>query len=309
MKKIVFLMVMMLAIAGVYAQGVDSVNATLNTDLKKDSFMVRLTFTHGTAPFDITLNGHHVDQYNLSCLYNMNNVITITDANNTSKTFNIYEADPGFHWSINYFFRQYTDDFNGIVYQEVGINIGCSFDERYNFDIKWYRASDNIEIGHILNYEPVPDSIRTTQHYRADQVPVGIYSVRIRDKVREMDTVVFIEVTNPNDTSATDTTGVDTTTTDTTIVDTTTTDTTQHLTIAIIQDVDDVIFHPNPTSDFCKSSEVLREIYILDNIGKRLKKFTHTNKINLSGLPAGIYLIEYVRQDGTTGKKKIVKRI
>ena len=297
MKKLVLLIAMMLAIASVYAQSVDSVNATLNTDLKKDSFMVRLTFRHGTAPFNITLNGHHVDQYNLSCLYNTNNIITITDANNTSKTFNIYETDPGFHWSINYFFRQYTDDFNGIVYQEVGINIGCSFDERYNFNIKWYRASDNIEIGHILNYEPVPDSIRTTQHYRADQVPVGIYSVRIRDKVREMDTVVFVEITNS-----------DTTNTDTTTTDTTTTDTTQHLKININEKVDGVEFYPNPTTDICNISEVLREICIFSNKGDLVRVYKNTNRINLSGLPAGSYLIRYTTLNGkTTNTKKIIK--
>ena len=148
-------------------------------------------------------------------------------------------------------------------------------------------------------YERITDSISIALCYPIDEIPVGLYYFIIRDTVHgpSRDTVVYLEITDPNDTN------------DTTIVDTTTTDTTQHLTIAIIQDVDDVVFHPNPTSDFCNSSEVLREIYILDNIGKRLKKFTHTNKINLSGLPAGIYLIEYVRQDGTTGKKKIVKRI
>ena len=194
MKKIIFLVAMMLAIAGVYAQSVDTIDATYSSDLKKDYFMVRLTFTHGTAPFDITLNNHHVDQYHLICSYDTNNVIIITDANNTSKTINIYEPNPHFMWKIGYHDSEYTDLLYGILYKKRGFTIGYyNFNDRYNYDIEWYRVSDHVQIGFGINYESISDSIWTYIQYRADQVPVGIYSVKIRDKVHDMDTIVFVE--------------------------------------------------------------------------------------------------------------------
>ena len=301
MKKLVLLIAMMLAIAGV----VDAqVNYTVQTRLQKDYFKVELSITSGTAPFDVIFNGRPVGFYGMYGAYDTINILTVRDANNSEKTDTIFEADPHFVWSINYFFCRYAYDFTNIEFQETGINIGCSFSERYNFDIKWYRASDNTEIGCGVNYEPVPDSIRTFQHYRADEVPVGIYSVRIRDTVRDMDTVVFVEITDPNDTIFNDTTS-----TDTTITDTTTTDTTQHLNVTITQNVTEVIFYPNPTNSSCNTSEILSEVYIFDNIGRRLKKFTHTNKIDLTELPAGIYSVKYTRKDESTGTEKIVKRI
>ena len=97
MKKLVLLIAMMLAIAGVYAQGLDF---TVNKDLKKAYFMAKINITSGTAPFDIVLNGRHLDQYHLYCQYDVPNIITITDANSTSKTDTIFEANPNFVWGI-----------------------------------------------------------------------------------------------------------------------------------------------------------------------------------------------------------------
>lgn len=304
MKKLILLIVMMLAIAGVVAQGVDF---TVNKDLKKAYYLAKINITSGTAPFDIVLNGRHLDQYHLYCQYDVNNIITITDANSTSKTDTIYESDPNFHWSISLYEDEceFPIDPNNpggiLIDHKIGFNIGCTFDERYNFDIRCYDIQHR-EIDFGIDYWGGNDSVNVYLNYQNSEIPVGLYLFIVKDTIRTMDTMVFLEIIDPNDTISNDTN-------DTTIVDTTTTDTTQHLTIAIIQDVDDVVFHPNPTSDFCNSSEVLREIYILDYMGRRLRKITHTNKIDLAGLPAGIYILEYVRQNGTKDKVKIVKRI
>ena len=292
MKKLVLLIAMMLAIAGVYAQGLDF---TVNKDLKKAYFMAKINITSGTAPFDIVLNGRHLDQYHLYCQYDVPNIITITDANNNSKTDTIYETDPHFVWNISYYSDQYTDDIFGISYKRIGISIGCSFPDRYNFDVDWYRVSDYNQIGYRMNYEPVPDSIWTYLMYRVDETPVGIYAIKIRDTVHNMDTVVFVEITS--------------TTVDTTITDTTTTDTTQHLTITITEKIDNVAFYPNPTSDICNTSEVLREVCIFSIEGKLVRKFTYTNRLDLTGLPAGVYLIRYIKTDGTIDTERIIKRI
>lgn len=292
MKKLVLLIAMMLAIAGV----VDAqVNYTVQTRLQKDYFKVELSITSGTAPFDVIFNGRHVGFYGMYGAYDTINIITVRDANNNEKTDTIFEANPGFHWSIGRFSYQYTDDIFGISYKRIGISIGCSFPDRYNFDVDWYRVSDYNQIGYRMNYEPIPDSIWTYLMYRVDETPVGIYAIKIRDTVHNMDTVVFVEITS--------------TTVDTTTTDTTTTDTTQHLTISITEKIDNVAFYPNPTSDICNTSEVLREVCIFSNEGKLVRKNTYTNKLDLTGLPAGMYLIRYMKTDGTMDTERIIKRI
>ena len=244
MKKLVLLIAMMLAIAGV----VDAqVNYTVQTRLQKDYFKVELSITNGTAPFDVIFNGRHVGFYGMYGAYDTINIITVRDANNNEKTDTIYEANPHFSWGIGYFEYNFTDDMSGISIRKTGISVRCSFRDRYNFDIKWYRTSDYAQIGFAVDYEPVPDSIWTCLVYQVDQAPIGIYAVSIRDTVHDMDTLVFVEITS----------SVDTTTTDTT-----TTDTTQHLKININEKVDGVEFYPNPTSDICNTSEVLREVCI-----------------------------------------------
>ena len=291
MKKQILLISMMLAIAGVVAQGVDF---TVNKALKKDYFKVELSITSGTAPFDITFNGRHLDQYSLFAQYDVPNVLTIRDANNTEKTDTIYEANPHFSWGIGYHFSQFTNPMEGISFNQTGISIKCSFRDRYNFDIKWYRTSDYTQIGRVIEYTPVPDSIWTYLRYQVDQAPIGIYAVSIRDTVHDMDTVVFVEITNPSDTTTTDTT---------------TTDTTQHLNVTLTQIVDDVEFYPNPTNDFCNTSEMLREVCIFSSKGDLVRVYKNTNRISLAGLSAGSYLIRYTTLDGkTTNSKKIIKK-
>ena len=282
---------MMLTIAGVYAQGVDF---TVNKALKKDYFKVQISITSGVAPFDITFNGRHLDQYSLFAQYGVNNILTIRDANNNTKTDTIYEADPHFSWGIGYFEYNFTDDMSGISIRKTGISVRCSFRDRYNFDIKWYRTSDYTQIGRVVDYEPVPDSIWTYLRYQVDQAPIGTYAVLIRDTVHDMDTLVFVEITNPSDTTTTDTT---------------TTDTTQHLNVTLTQIVDDVEFYPNPTSDFCNTSEMLREVCIFSSKGDLVRVYKNTNRISLAGLSAGSYLIRYTTLDGkTTNSKKIIKK-
>ena len=290
MKKLILFISMMLTIVGVNAQGIDF---TVNKDLKKAYYMARINITSGTAPFDIVLNGRHLDQYNLYCQYDVPNIITITDANNNTKTDTIYEANPHFSWGTGYFEYEYYDDMSGISIRKTGVSIRCPFRDRYNFEIKWYRTSDYAQIGFAVDYEPVPDSIWTCLVYQVDQAPIGIYAVSIRDTVHDMDTLVFVEITS----------SVDTTTTDTT-----TTDTTQHLKININEKVDGVEFYPNPTTDICNISEVLREVCIFSNKGDLVRVYKNTNRINLSGLPAGSYLIRYTTLNGkTTNTKKIIK--
>ena len=282
---------MMLAIAGVYAQGVDF---TVNKALKKDYFKVQISITSGVAPFDITFNGRHLDQYSLFAQYDVPNIITITDANNNTKTDTIFETDPHFSWGIGYFSSEFTGAVSGASYKKTGISIRCSFRDRYNFEIKWYRTSDYAQIGFAVDYEPVPDSIWTCLVYQVDQAPIGIYAVSIRDTVHYMDTLVFVEITS----------SVDTTTTDTT-----TTDTTQHLKININEKVDGVEFYPNPTNDFCNTSEMLREVCIFSSKGDLVRVYKNTNRISLAGLSAGSYLIRYTTLDGkTTNSKKIIKK-
>jgi hypothetical protein len=146
----------------------------------------------------------------------------------------------------------------------------------------------------VVDYEPVPDSIWTYLSYQVDQAPIGTYAVLIRDTVHDMDTVVFVEITNPSDTTTTDTT---------------TTDTTQHLNVITITQVDDVEFYPNPTSDFCNTSEMLREVCIFSSKGDLVRVYKNTNRISLAGLSAGSYLIRYTTLDGkTTNSKKIIKK-
>ena len=281
----------MLAIAGVYAQGVDF---TVNKALKKDYFKVQISITSGVAPFDITFNGRHLDQYSLFAQYDVPNIITITDANNNTKTDTIFETDPHFSWGIGYFSSEFTGAVSGASYKKTGISIRCSFRDRYNFEIKWYRTSDYAQIGFAVDYEPVPDSIWTCLVYQVDQAPIGIYAVSIRDTVHYMDTLVFVEITS----------SVDTTTTDTT-----TTDTTQHLKININEKVDGVEFYPNPTNDFCNTSEMLREVCIFSSKGDLVRVYKNTNRISLAGLSAGSYLIRYTTLDGkTTNSKKIIKK-
>ena len=281
----------MLTIAGVYAQGVDF---TVNKALKKDYFKVQISITSGVAPFDITFNGRHLDQYSLFAQYGVNNILTIRDANNNTKTDTIYEADPHFSWGTGYFEYEYYDDMSGISIRKTGVSIRCPFRDRYNFEIKWYRTSDYAQIGFAVDYEPVPDSIWTCLVYQVDQAPIGIYAVSIRDTVHDMDTVVFVEITNPSDTTTTDTT---------------TTDTTQHLNVTLTQIVDDVEFYPNPTRDFCNTSEMLREVCIFSSKGDLVRVYKNTNRISLAGLSAGSYLIRYTTLDGkTTNSKKIIKK-
>ncbi len=294
MKKLVLLITMMLAIAGVYAQGVDF---TVNKALKKDYFKVQISITSGVAPFDITFNGRHLDQYSLFAQYDVPNIITITDANNTSKTDTIYETNPGYELRISYFDTFFTD-LSQNTYHERGIYVESSFDERENFDPRIIRVNDGVEIGYSMNYgSSVYGFVRIYLTYPNHEPPVGVYAIQVLDTVRRLDTVVFLTI-YPNDTTNTDTTSTDTTTTDTT----------QHLNIATITKVDDVEFYPNPTSDFCNTSEVLREVCIFSNKGDLVRVYKNTNRINLSGLPAGSYLIRYTTLNGkTTNTKKIIK--
>lgn len=291
MKKQILLISMMLTIVGVYAQGVDF---TVNKALKKDYFKVQISITSGVAPFDITFNGRHLDQYSLFAQYGVNNILTIRDANNNTKTDTIFETDPHFSWGIGFFEYNFTDDMSGISIRKTGVSIRCPFRDRYNFEIKWYRTSDYAQIGFAVDYEPVPDSIWTCLVYQVDQAPIGIYAVSIRDTVHDMDTVVFVEITNPSDTTTTDTT---------------TTDTTQHLNVTLTQIVDDVEFYPNPTRDFCNTSEMLREVCIFSSKGDLVRVYKNTNRISLAGLSAGSYLIRYTTLDGKTiNSKKIIKK-
>ena len=293
MKKLVLLITMMLAIAGV----VDAqVNYTVQTRLQKDYFKVELSITSGTAPFDVIFNGRHVGFYGMYGAYDTINILIVRDANNQEKTDTIFEADPHFSWGIGYVNSEFTGIFG--TSRKTGISIKCSFIDRYNYDINWYRLSDYSQIGFAISYEPVPDSIWTYLQYRTDEtIPIGTYAIKIRDTVHNMDTVVFVEITNS-----------DTTNTDTTTTDTTTTDTTQHLKININEKVDGVEFYPNPTSDICNTSEVLREVCIFSNKGDLVRVYKNTNRINLSGLPAGSYLIRYTTLNGkTTNTKKIIK--
>lgn len=282
----------MLTIVGVMAQGV---NFHVRKDLKKNYYKVVIdNITAGTAPFDITFNGYHVPLDSMFAQYGVNNILTIRDANNNTKTDTIYEADPHFSWGIGYFSSEFTGAVSGASYKKTGISIRCSFRDRYNFEIKWYRTSDFARIGCVVDYEPVPDSIWTYLRYQVDQAPIGIYAVSIRDTVHDMDTVVFVEITNPSDTTTTDTT---------------TTDTTQHLNVTLTQIVDDVEFYPNPTSDFCNTSEMLREVCIFSSKGDLVRVYKNTNRISLAGLSAGSYLIRYTTLDGkTTNSKKIIKK-
>ena len=284
---------MMLAIAGV----VDAqVNYTVQTRLQKDYFKVELSITSGTAPFDVIFNGRHVGFYGMYGAYDTINILIVRDANNQEKTDTIFEADPHFSWGIGYVNSEFTGIFG--TSRKTGISIKCSFIDRYNYDINWYRLSDYSQIGFAISYEPVPDSIWTYLQYRTDEtIPIGTYAIKIRDTVHNMDTVVFVEITNS-----------DTTNTDTTTTDTTTTDTTQHLKININEKVDGVEFYPNPTTDICNISEVLREVCIFSNKGDLVRVYKNTNRINLSGLPAGSYLIRYTTLNGkTTNTKKIIK--
>jgi hypothetical protein len=291
MKKLVLLIAMMLAIAGVYAQGVDF---TVNKALKKDYFKVELSITSGTPPFDVIFNGRHVGMYGMYGAYDTINILTVRDANNSEKTDTIFEADPHFSWGTGYFEYEYYDDMSGISIRKTGVSIRCPFRDRYNFEMKWYRTSDYSQIGSAVYYEPVPDSIWTCLVYQVDQAPIGIYAVSIRDTVHDMDTVVFVEITNPSDTTTTDTT---------------TTDTTQHLNVITITQVDDVEFYPNPTRDFCNTSEMLREVCIFSSKGDLVRVYKNTNRISLAGLSAGSYLIRYTTLDGkTTNSKKIIKK-
>ena len=285
---------MMLVITGVVEA---QVNYTVQTKLKKDYFKVELSITSGTAPFDVIFNGRHVGMYGMFGAYDTINILTVRDANNNERTDTIYEADPHFSWGIGYMNWSSTDPIFGVSYERTGVSIRCSFRDRYNFDIKWYRVSDYTQIGHVVNYEPVPDSIWTYIRYQVDQAPIGTYAVSIRDTVHDMDTLVFVEITNP----------IDTTTVDTTTIDTTTTDTTQHLSVNFSQDGDNVTFYPNPTNTFCNISEILREVSIFSSKGDLVRVYKNTNRIDISRLPAGNYLVRYTRQDGTKHTKKIIK--
>ena len=285
---------MMLVITGVVEA---QVNYTVQTKLKKDYFKVELSITSGTAPFDVIFNGRHVGMYGMFGAYDTINILTVRDANNNERTDTIYEPNPHFGWGIGYFEYEFTDDMSGISIGKTGINIRCSFRDRYNFDIKWYRVSDYAQIGRVVDYEPVPDSIWTYLRYQVDQAPIGTYAVSIRDTVHDMDTLVFVEITNP----------IDTTTVDTTTIDTTTTDTTQHLSVNFSQDGDNVTFYPNPTNTFCNISEILREVSIFSSKGDLVRVYKNTNRIDISRLPAGNYLVRYTRQDGTKHTKKIIK--
>lgn len=277
---------MMLTIAGVVAQGVDF---TVNKALKKDYFKVELSITSGTPPFDVIFNGRHVGMYGMYGAYDTINILTVRDANNSEKTDTIFEADPHFSWGTGYFEYEYYDDMTGISIRNTGVSIRCPFRDRYNFEIKWYRTSDYTQIGRVVDYEPVPDSIWTYLSYQVDQAPIGIYAVSIRDTVHDMDTLVFVEITSS--------------------VDTTTTDTTQHLKININEKVDGVEFYPNPTNDFCNTSEMLREVCIFSSKGDLVRVYKNTNRISLAGLSAGSYLIRYTTLDGkTTNSKKIIKK-
>lgn len=276
----------MLTIAGVVAQGVDF---TVNKALKKDYFKVELSITSGTPPFDVIFNGRHVGMYGMYGAYDTINILTVRDANNSEKTDTIFEADPHFSWGTGYFEYEYYDDMTGISIRNTGVSIRCPFRDRYNFEIKWYRTSDYTQIGRVVDYEPVPDSIWTYLSYQVDQAPIGIYAVSIRDTVHDMDTLVFVEITSS--------------------VDTTTTDTTQHLKININEKVDGVEFYPNPTNDFCNTSEMLREVCIFSSKGDLVRVYKNTNRISLAGLSAGSYLIRYTTLDGkTTNSKKIIKK-
>lgn len=286
MKKQILLISMMLTIAGVVAQGVDF---TVNKALKKDYFKVELSITSGTPPFDVIFNGRHVGMYGMYGAYDTINILTVRDANNSEKTDTIFEADPHFSWGTGYFEYEYYDDMTGISIRNTGVSIRCPFRDRYNFEIKWYRTSDYTQIGRVVDYEPVPDSIWTYLSYQVDQAPIGIYAVSIRDTVHDMDTLVFVEITSS--------------------VDTTTTDTTQHLKININEKVDGVEFYPNPTNDFCNTSEMLREVCIFSSKGDLVRVYKNTNRISLAGLSAGSYLIRYTTLDGkTTNSKKIIKK-
>ena len=133
MKKQILLISMMLAIAGVYAQGVDF---TVNKALKKDYFKVELSITSGTPPFDVIFNGRHVGMYGMYGAYDTINILTVRDANNSEKTDTIFEADPHFSWGIGYMNWSYTGPISGISYEETGVSIRCSFSDRYNLEIQ-----------------------------------------------------------------------------------------------------------------------------------------------------------------------------
>lgn len=284
MKKLVLLIAMMLAIAGV----VDAqVNYTVQTRLQKDYFKVELSITSGIAPFDVIFNGRHVGFYGMYGAYDTINILTVRDANNSEKTDTIYETNPNYTLEIGYYSHQYSgfgDD--DIIYQKTGISISSTFNDRENYDVKWYlMGGSQVRIGTGMVYMGSNDSVVAYLRYPADEPPVGIYALEVLDTVKRLSTVVFLTIIDPSDTSTIDTTTNDTSNLGNNVID-----------------ADDNIVYPNPTRNFISFSRPVDYAEIWSSDGKHVKIYKRINYIDISYFPKGIY---YVRIGKSV--KKILK--
>ena len=73
----------------------------------------------------------------------------------------------------------------------------------------------------------------------------------------------------------------------------------------------DISLFPNPTSDFITiEAEGLRQVTLMDMSGKTLKRITtngNTQRMDLSGLPSGMYFIIANTENGQK-KQSVIKR-
>lgn len=68
-----------------------------------------------------------------------------------------------------------------------------------------------------------------------------------------------------------------------------------------------VAVYPNPTIDILNFSQPLQQIQILDMAGKLVKSFRDKDRISISDLPVGTYIIIYIDKNGNKNFDKIIK--
>lgn len=76
-------------------------------------------------------------------------------------------------------------------------------------------------------------------------------------------------------------------------------------------DVKKITVYPNPANDilFIQSDEAVKEINLIDALGQKIpNENQYTDRVNITALPSGIYLLQVTTKDGSSSFTRISKR-
>ena len=270
MKKVIILIVVVLASMNLRAQ----VNFDFQIMEKKNYYVAEIEVTSGSAPFL-----YYVDDMLVSSTLNLEYgeiyVVTVKDAQNSKKIDTIMVQDPHLSWELSYFDYGVCTGMSGFL--EVGVAVKIyDYDDRDNFLFHWYDLSTGLEVPCQSYYEGYVDSLHAYLKTYLEVYDPSFnenYAIHIRDTVHDMDTVVFINVTG-------------------------------NLLMGVQEWERKILnVYPNPTVSILNFSEVVADVRLFSGDGRLLRTYSGVTSIDLTGFPAGVYVVSL---DGIT--KKIIKK-